>query len=527
MLAAVSSTWESNAPGDDSELRRYLQVLRRRKWLLILCLTIVPLTAYLVAAQGEKRYEATATIQVEPTGVEPLADLGATTRALAATVRLAETLDVARAASGRLGDPPRDIQALRDSVVLTTDAEAGFVTVTADAPAAERSAEVANAYAAAIQSVRTQRAQRLIDVSIEETRSASDGSRRGDENASLEQLQVARAEQKNKTQVIEPATTPAGPVAPRPLRMAILGFVVALLVGLGLVFLLDALDRHLREPEEVDRLLGSRLLGSVPASALPGRDSTGEVHEAFQMLRATLTYFNVAPLRSVMVTSPVGGDGKTTVATNLAKAFARSGKRVTLIDADLRRPRIDQRLLDEPARRGLGAVLAGTAELDDAVQFVDAGGGELRVLPAGPPPPNPSELLGSEQMRELLEQLQETSDLVILDTAPTLLVSDGIPLLSQVSGVVVVARIGHTPRKALTEVGRLLASARAKVLGAVVNGVPDHAGYGYGYGYEEKPGSGSSGLGRSKRGRENPAESEPVGVRATARPGDARGGLGS
>jgi capsular exopolysaccharide synthesis family protein len=252
------------------------------------------------------------------------------------------------------------------------------------------------------------------------------------------------------------------------------------------VVLAQGADRRLRDPLELEQITDGPLLSVVPAAAF-GNERIGPVgEEAFQTLRASLTYFNIdQPISSVLISSPAQGDGKTTVATNLAIAMARAGKDVILVDADLRRPRVTQRLhLDQTA--GLGGVLINEVELDAAL--VDAeddesfGAGRLRVLPSGDPPPNPSALLASQRMKSLVEQLTTMSDLVIIDSTPLLVVSDSLPLVEFVSGVVAVARINKTTTDAVNRFERVIVNAGGTLLGTVASGVTGTDAYGYGYG---------------------------------------------
>ena len=180
--------------------------------------------------------------------------------------------------------------------------------------------------------------------------------------------------------------------------------------------------------------------------------------EAFRMLRANLQYFDVdSRLRSVLVTSPSPGDGKTTVAWNLGVAAASAGARVLVIEADLRNPTMGLRL-PRPPEQGLSDLLSGHAEFDDVIEqvlvqeaFNGAGSGRVMdVITAGPVAPNPIDLIESARMEHLLEQSEREYDLVVIDTSPTAVISDAIPLVKQVSGVIVVSRLGATTRQAVS-----------------------------------------------------------------------------
>jgi receptor protein-tyrosine kinase len=205
-----------------------------------------------------------------------------------------------------------------------------------------------------------------------------------------------------------------------------------------------------------------------------------------------LQFLNVDnPPRVIVVTSSVPGEGKSTLAVNLSTALAQSGSRVTLVEADLRRPRVT-RYMGLVGGAGLTNVLAGTAELHEVTQ--PWGDGKLSVLAAGPMPPNPSEMLGSAQMRSLLQSLRETQDYVIIDTPPLLPVTDAAVLSVLADGCVITTRFGKTRREQLTEAAATLSRIDAKLLGIVLNRVPQAAavarGYGYGYGYKADLGRG-------------------------------------
>jgi capsular exopolysaccharide synthesis family protein len=212
------------------------------------------------------------------------------------------------------------------------------------------------------------------------------------------------------------------------------------------------------------------------------------------MLRDSLTYFNVDQrLDSLVVVSSLKGEGKTTVASNLATSYARSDRRIIALDCDLRNPQLAKRL-GVDAGNGLSTLLRDGGSIDDFLQEVEPFGASLRVLPGGRVPPNPSELLGSERMAEVLEELKTRCDLVIIDTPPLLLVSDAFALQPRASGTLGVTRLDETPRHAVKRMAEVTATAGGRLLGMVATGlrptIAGHGtgyGYGYGYGYGESP----------------------------------------
>jgi receptor protein-tyrosine kinase len=212
------------------------------------------------------------------------------------------------------------------------------------------------------------------------------------------------------------------------------------------------------------------------------------------MLRANLRYFNVdREIKSVLITSATPGEGKSTVAMYLALAAASSGARVLLVESDLRRPTLNRRL-GISSSHGISEVLAGARELRSAIDHIELESGTashtLDVLTAGPIPPNPSDLVESDKMRQIIRAAESAYDLVIVDTPPTSVVSDAIPLVRLVSGVLVVTRLGKTTKDSAHHLRDQLENLDANVLGVVVNSASRRAGYGsqsgyeYSYGYE-------------------------------------------
>jgi receptor protein-tyrosine kinase len=309
-----------------------------------------------------------------------------------------------------------------------------------------------------------------------------------------EELRILASLQTGNAELVQRASVPSSPSSPNVFRNTLLAGVVGLLLGVGLAFLFDRLDRRLRDPREIEGIFGRPILGTIPRSrSLAERaPSTGAVSsadaEAFRMLRANLRYFNVDhEIRSLVVTSSAPGDGKTTVAWNLAAAGASAGKRSLLIEADLRRPRVAEGRGISPGP-GLSHVLAGQGSLSSVIQHVKLSGGNgdvpsgtLDVVVAGALPPNPTDLIESDRMRQVIHEAEESYDLVVLDTPPTSVVSDAIPLLREVSGVIVVVRLGKSARESVHQLRNQLRNLNAPTLGVVINAVSRGAGEGYGY----------------------------------------------
>jgi capsular exopolysaccharide synthesis family protein len=490
------------------ELRDYLKLLRRRGWILLLCVVLIPLATYLYADSRPKVFQSSAVLQVQSTAADgPLLtgqDFGYAQQNTSAIAAFVSTTAVANEAARRLGEPRGS---LLGAATATADQETGFVTITATASTAQRAADIANAFASALSAAREKRARKRVDTAIAsvekdlETLGNRTSAARDDLELQLQRLKSLRSAQSQNAQVLE-AALPGVKIAPRPRRSATVALILAMLIGAGLMVLAERMDRRLRKPEDLEDLSDQPLLATVPKDAFSGRPAAGHATEAFQALRDGLTYFNVdQPLSSLAVTSALKGEGKTTVAMNLAISYARSGKRVILVDADLRKPDLAHRMgLDDSV--GLSEVLVGSSRVGAALREVSLIGPALRVLPAGLVGAQgmsglPSALLGSDRMSGLLAELAELADLVILDTTPLLVVSDAYPLLDQVSGVVAIARLNETRADAVRRMLQITATAGGRLVGTVATGAETSARYGYGggYGYGDDR---SSGRGKSK-----------------------------
>lgn len=293
------------------------------------------------------------------------------------------------------------------------------------------------------------------------------------------------------------AGVPTSPVAPRiPLNLA-LGLLLGLALGVGAAVLRDQLNTSVNGVADVERLTGAIPLGVVPYDATAAKhplvttDQFGGRAEAFRTLRTNLQFADVDdPPRVIAVSSALPDEGKTTTACNVALTLAQSGARVVLVEGDLRKPAVG-RYLGISNAAGLTNVLAGQHHLADVI--VGYQRDTLAVLPSGPTPPNPSEMLGSQQMRYLLKALAAEYDVVVIDAPPLLPVTDAAVLAAAADGVMLVVRHGRSRREEVQRALQALESVNAKVLGTVLNFAPQrrrrggYDGYGYGYGYGTAP----------------------------------------
>ncbi|HET9518022.1 MAG TPA: polysaccharide biosynthesis tyrosine autokinase, partial [Actinoplanes sp.] len=285
--------------------------------------------------------------------------------------------------------------------------------------------------------------------------------------------------------IAEPRLADA-PVSPQPVRNVGLATVLGLIIGAGAAALRESLDSSVRDPDALAKATNSPVLSAIPfdpkaeKSPLIIEGSAQSTRaEAMRQLRTNLQFVNVdRPVKTLVVTSAMPGEGKSSTSINLGIAFAEAGKRVILIDADLRRPKVAEYLGIEGAV-GLTNLLAGQVQIADALQ--PWGGSGLWVLPSGSVPPNPSELLASRNMSDLLAALAGGFDMVIIDTPPVLPVTDAAVMSTVADGCLLVTRFGKTSMSQATAAAAALTAVNGKLHGCVLNRAPKKGGGDYTY----------------------------------------------
>ena len=310
-----------------------------------------------------------------------------------------------------------------------------------------------------------------------------------------EEARIAKASTISNINIVDPAIVPDKPVKPQKGKNLLLGLLVGLMVGAGAAFFTDYLDDTIKDEEEAKRALAWPLLamipaiegtakGSGPADLVVQTNPKSSSTEAFRGLRTAIHFSSLKrDCKVVMITSSFPGEGKTTIAANLALTFAQSGNRVLLVDCDLRRPAL-HKIFEHSRNPGVTEVLAGDVPLAKALHAT--GIDNIALLTAGTIPPNPAELLSSDSMRDLLARLRASYDIIILDAPPVIPVTDA-PLLTALTDlVVVVIESGRIPANAARRMKELLQSVQAPVAGFVLNDrtalYSDTYGY-YGKGY--------------------------------------------
>lgn len=297
-----------------------------------------------------------------------------------------------------------------------------------------------------------------------------------------ETLKVTEQLEIGSGSVVAEAAVNPDPVSPKPLRNGVLALAVGLVFGLGMAFLAEYLDNTIKSTDEAEKLFGAPVLGNIPTEDFEKGDARrltivqypgSRAAEAYRGLRNSIDYVNFEhDVKTLLVTSAAPSEGKSTVSANLAASLAMAGAKVVLINCDFRRPTTDQ-FFDVDNQLGLSDLLAGRVSLEGALQ--STGDKNLVVLTPGKMPPNPSELLGSQKMTDLIESLKANYDWVIVDSPPLLAVADAAATTRWTDGVLVVTRAGISTHPAATNARDILDKVGARILGVVVWGLEESA----------------------------------------------------
>ena len=444
-------------------------------------------------------------------------------------MQLLRAPDLRNAVDEKLGDDANKITSITVSSVGSTD----LINITVSSPLPEVAQVAANAMAeiyviqrraqvtrsfteradelrskaleidaqiATIDSQLANRATSATQADVLRSQRSSLVAQQGDLRTRATQFDVEAATRSGSAEVSQTALLATSPYSPTPTRDAALAGVLALLVGIGLAFLLDQLSTAVRTVEDVDNLSGGvPVIGGIPivdkgmkTSKHINRKGTRSLvpldsvpAEAFRGLASNLRFSALGDKRTrVRVTSAEGSEGKSTLVANLAMVLAESGQRVVIVSGDLRKPSIESFFGINATDSGLTRVLLGDQSLDEAITpVVLPSGRRLAVLTAGPLPQNPAEVVGSAAMGALLDRLESAgADFIFIDSPPLLPVADALVLSQFTNGAVVVALVGETPRDHLRETLERLRQVNTPIIGVVLNGVPTKGRYSRYYG---------------------------------------------
>ncbi|WP_367322990.1 polysaccharide biosynthesis tyrosine autokinase [Streptomyces sp. HUAS ZL42] len=442
------------------DLHGFLKALSRRWPTVLVCLVLALSAAVAVTAWSTPEYEARTQLFVAARTNQDTAQLNEGQSFSQARVQSYAAIVPTRQVTGpvvrelKLHTTPEEL-ASRISAEAPLNTVLINITVRDTDP--ERAARIANAVAACFSAV----VERL------ET-----PKRTGPEQAAAREQGRPDPVSPVSLGVTQQAVAPADPVSPRPLLNLVAGVLAGLLLGAGLVVLRETLDTTLKTSEALGELTGLPGLGAIPYDRSAPRHPlvTAADHsqraEAFRKLRTNLQFAQVDDRpRIIMVTSSVPGEGKTNTSANLALSLAEAGVSTCLVDADLRRPTV-ARTFGLIQDAGLTTVLIGQARVEEVMQQA---GNRLSVLASGAVPPNPTELLASARMREVLQELASTYEVVIVDTAPLLPVADTIGLSPLAQGTLLVVRASKTSRDQVRTAAEALERVGSRVLGTVFN----------------------------------------------------------
>ncbi len=508
------------------ELRDYLNIISARRGVIILATLVVSGVALAVSLIQPPTYESEARVLIseKDTGAalfgQVLPELSSQPeRALQTQVQLVKVRPVFEAAIKKLGLGISPTE-LNERVAVSAVGQTNVIAIKAASGNPKEAKDIANAIAEEYVLASRERKRASIKEAADEVEGRLEDAReeiialgrriqesgKSDDLAAelqiaaqtystlaekLQQLRINERLESGSGVIVQSAVEEASPIAPKPLRNTGIGLIVGLVFGIGMAFLYEYLDNTIKSTDEAERVYGAPVLAIVPIDKLekglkrrlaiteaPGSASA----EAYRVLRNAIDFVNFEhDLKTLLVTSATPGEGKSTVAANLAMSLAQAGKKVVLLSCDFRRPTTDQ-FFDVNNLIGLSDVLLGTHSLKAALQ--QPGGEQLLVITAGKMPPNPSELLASTKMQELIDSLEDWADWVIVDTPPVLAVADPVSVARWVDGVLMVSKAGESRREAAQKAVEYLGKVGARIVGVAVWGLDEtknQVGYGYGY----------------------------------------------
>jgi capsular exopolysaccharide synthesis family protein len=514
------------------DIKDYFSLIWRWAWLIVVGVIVAGVVAYVVSINTAPVYRANARIMIDEA---PGGNIGNDysrvlyEQRLAQTyVQLLTTAPILQETINQLGYP-FTVTELRDKVSVSAPQDTKIIVISVEDTDRERTAVIANTLAEVftrenqarenmryaepinnwqrrldeinedilalqtqingLSEVETAEAQAL--QSNLETQLKEAQIRYTDVFNNLNQLQISQAKESSNLVPIDPATPPFSPIRPRTLTNTLLAAVVGGMIALGVIFLIEYLDNTIKTPDQVLEDTGLSTLGAIanikadsaPQTLITQIAPRDPISEAYRVVRTNLSFSAVDEgLHSLLVTSSSPGEGKSTTAANLAIVLAQTGKRVILVDADLRRP-VQHKIFEKPNNQGLTtAVLDSETPVSHHIQETSIP--NLSMMTSGPIPPNPAELLNSQRMSQVLNDLQEISDVVIFDTPPVLTVADASILGALVSGCLLVVFTGKTRRDTFVGAAERLQRTGGNPFGVILNRLkPERHGYGNYYYY--------------------------------------------
>ena len=519
------------------ELRQYWELLKKWLWLILLTTIIAAFAAFIFSSRQTPIYRASARLMLSPSTSKNVAmqyndilaaqKLGSTYAELLTTYPLIEAA-IAKAGLEGVVDPENlmdaiTVQAVRNTQLIELHVEYWDPSIAAKL--ANTIPEVFVEFNTRRQTARyedvkkslqeqlQQQSQQIqaIEIKLQQLDGAQNvedkaqktilenqlvqyRSTYGNVLAQLEEIRLAEANALDVITVVEPAKIPKHPVRPRVLMNTLMAAIVGGMIGLGAAFLIEYMDDTIKTPDDITRITPLSTLGIIARNKknnngelITVTDPRSPVAEAYRTIRTGIQFASVdKPLRTLVVTSAGPSEGKSTTVANLAVVMAQAGKKVIIVDADLRKPTQHKRW-KIPNTAGLtGAMLMDelTEDLDYLLNPTEVD--NLWVMTSGQLPHNPSELLGSNKLQQVVDKLLETCDIVILDSPPALAVTDPVVLAQKMDGVIIVVDAGATHEPALIHVLSEMEKAQAHIVGLVLNRFKSGSNSGYYYYYYER-----------------------------------------
>jgi tyrosine-protein kinase len=504
-IQTQTADWQ--LPGEAQQgLRRYVQTIRERWKLIALSVLVTTLAAALYVGTAQKTYKAESNLIVTPISGQDqtlnsipglIRESSDPTRNVQTAAKLVTTIDVARKAKQKL-NTTRSGRSLLSDVQAAPIAQSDLVAITATGSTAESAQNLANVFGDAVVEDRTDKFHEQVDIRIKALKpqvaslNEPAGSPPSALRTQLSELETVRAGNDPTLRVDTRADRPENAAWPKRNLSIIAGIIAGLALGIGGAFAAQVFDPRLRREDQLRSLFRIPILARIPVESRARTESAIAPHqlspagvEAFRTLRATLT----APRgkeevsRAVMITGASPSEGKTTTALNLAASLALAGKRVILIESDLRRPKVGK-ALGISATRGIASVLIDGLPLNEALLTSEAYGDNLKLLLVDRAGEWMADQFSLPAARGLVDEAKEIADYVIIDSPPLAEVIDALPLVQMTDDVVIVCRLGRTHISKLQRLGEILAQYHVRPAGFAVVGVSPTTEYGY---YTERP----------------------------------------
>jgi Mrp family chromosome partitioning ATPase len=497
-----------------TSLREYVSIIGRRRWLVIAAIVVAVATSLTVSYLRTPLYTATAQLTFQKQADISSAMFGTAyvssvdvARELETSASLMTTNEMARRATVELGVPysPTFSQSASSKYVQDTN----VLQISYVSPSPQRAADIANAYAKAFVAWRLDLTKNQLQTAISIIKgkiaryslpAALSDPGYSALQSRLQDLRVLLAMATGNYQVAAVASVPQAPSSPRHTKDGLLGLAIGLIVGIGVAFIAEQLDVRVHEQDELSNALKIPVIGRIPKfvklrqgqarEILVLQEPNGMTSEAFRMLRGNLDFVSVdTEVSSILVTSCTQSEGKTSTVCNLAVTLARAGKRVIVVEADLRRPAVHT-YFGISNEVGLSTLVAGKVEAAQAMQIVDLASEpdqngrsardkqtgtreetdetSVRVMPSGPLPPNPGEIVTSRKLGTIIESLAKDADFVLVDSPPFMAVGDAAALAAKVDGVLLVMKMGYVTKAMVKEAQNFLAPLPCRKLGIVI-----------------------------------------------------------